>query len=230
MRCPKSCHSNPSPRKGWTNASSRPARARPARRGHRLLPPGNAWIIIEFGADTVAAAGSQAAALIEHYAGKPAAPSSWLITDAALCERIWSIRETAASATALAIHPGQPDPVVGWKTLRSIRCASAIICASSRRWSTATVTRHRCTATSATAASTRASPSTRVRPRASRPGAASARRGRTGRQVRRLVVRRAWRRPGQGRIPAGDVRRGTDAGLPRVQAIWDPDNRMNPAR
>lgn len=80
-----------------------------------LLPPGNAWIIIEFGADTVADASTQAAALVEHYAGKPAAPSSWLITDAALCERIWSIRETAASATALTIHPGQPDPVVGWE-------------------------------------------------------------------------------------------------------------------
>jgi len=85
-----------------------------------LLPAGNAWIIIEFGADTVDAAGAQAAALVEHFAGKPLAPqtlkpSSWLFTDPAMCERIWTIRETAASATALTIHPDQPDPVVGWE-------------------------------------------------------------------------------------------------------------------
>ncbi len=92
-------------------------------RGLRLddiaqLPPGNAWIMIEFGADTVAAASARAAALVAYYAGKAAAtssPSSWLITDPALCERIWTIRETAASASALTIHPGQPDPMVGWE-------------------------------------------------------------------------------------------------------------------
>ncbi len=83
-----------------------------------LLPPGHAWIMIEFGADTVDAANAQATALIEYYAGKqdaPFRPSSWLITDPALCERIWTIRETAASATALTIHPDTPDPVVGWE-------------------------------------------------------------------------------------------------------------------
>ncbi len=83
-----------------------------------LLPPGNAWIMIEFGAETVDAASAQARALIDHYAGKPAGvvqPSSWLITDPAMCERIWTIRETAASATALTIHSDEPDPVVGWE-------------------------------------------------------------------------------------------------------------------
>ncbi len=83
-----------------------------------LLPAGNAWIMIEFGAETVDAASTQAQALIDHYAGKPAGavqPSAWLITDAAMCERVWTIRETAASATALTIHPDQPDPVVGWE-------------------------------------------------------------------------------------------------------------------
>lgn len=83
-----------------------------------LLPAGSAWIMIEFGADTVDAASAQAQALIDHYAGKPEGalkPSSWLITDSAMCERIWTIRETAASATALTIHPDQPDPVVGWE-------------------------------------------------------------------------------------------------------------------
>ena len=80
-----------------------------------LLPAGNAWIMIEFGAETVDEASAQAQALINHYTGKTNAPSSWLITDQSMCERIWTIRETAASATALTIHPDQPDPVVGWE-------------------------------------------------------------------------------------------------------------------
>lgn len=83
-----------------------------------LLPAGKAWIMIEFGAETVDAASAQAQALIDHYAAKPESvlhPSSWLITDASMCERIWTIRETAASATALTIHPNEPDPVVGWE-------------------------------------------------------------------------------------------------------------------
>lgn len=80
-----------------------------------LLPAGNAWIMIEFGAETVDQASAQAQALIDHYTGKTNAPSSWLITDQNMCERIWTIRETAASATALTIHPDQPDPVVGWE-------------------------------------------------------------------------------------------------------------------
>jgi len=80
-----------------------------------MLPPGNAWIMIEFGAETVQAASAQATALVEHYTGRAGAPSSWLITDPAMCERIWTIRETAASATALTINPDQPDPVVGWE-------------------------------------------------------------------------------------------------------------------
>jgi FAD/FMN-containing dehydrogenase/Fe-S oxidoreductase len=84
----------------------------------RLLPGGRAWIMIEFGAGSVEAAAAQAQGLIDHYAAKPQGalkPSSWLITDAALCERIWSIRETGASATALSIEPGAVDPVVGWE-------------------------------------------------------------------------------------------------------------------
>lgn len=79
-----------------------------------LLPAGRAWIMIEFGADTVAAAAEQAQALIRSYEGSDA-PSSWLITDAAMCTRIWTLRETGASETTLSIAPDQPDAVVGWE-------------------------------------------------------------------------------------------------------------------
>ena len=84
----------------------------------RLLPEGRAWIMIEFGADSIEAAVAQAQGLVDQYAAKPSGafkPSSWLITDNAMCERIWSIRETGASATALTIEPGAVDPVVGWE-------------------------------------------------------------------------------------------------------------------
>ncbi len=81
----------------------------------RLLPPGNAWIMIEFGAESVDAASAQAQALIDHFGTRPSAPSVWLITEAAMCERVWTIRETGASATALTLEPGATDPVVGWE-------------------------------------------------------------------------------------------------------------------
>ena len=89
-------------------------------RGLRLddiaqLPPGCAWVMIEFGGDMPEGAIAQAQALVDHYAGKTDAPSSWLITDERTQARIWSIRETGASATTLALDPREPDPAVGWE-------------------------------------------------------------------------------------------------------------------
>ena len=71
--------------------------------------------MIEFGGDTVDAAAERARALMRHYDGAPGAPSTWLITDPAQQNRIWTIRETGSSATALALHPEVPDPAVGWE-------------------------------------------------------------------------------------------------------------------
>lgn len=90
------------------------------RRGLRLddiarLPAGDAWIMVEFGADTRAAAQAQAQALIDSWAGEPDAPSHWLIEEPEWAERIWTIREVGASATSLQDQPGLPDPVVGWE-------------------------------------------------------------------------------------------------------------------
>ena len=79
------------------------------------LPAGRAWIMIEFGADTVDAAVAQAQALVAHYAGRADAPSHWLVVDPAEQEPIWNIRETGASATALALEGHGTDPNVGWE-------------------------------------------------------------------------------------------------------------------
>ncbi|MCE2946403.1 MAG: FAD-binding oxidoreductase [Betaproteobacteria bacterium] len=88
-------------------------------RGLRLadiakLPAGDAWIMIEFGADTVEAARAKAQALVDHCASRLDAPTHWLIDDPAVAEAIWTIRETAASASALGLE-GNRDPQVGWE-------------------------------------------------------------------------------------------------------------------
>ena len=69
-----------------------------------LLPPGNAWIMLEFGGDTLAEALERASRL----PGK-------LIQEKNIIGRLWSIRETGASATSLALGAARPDPVVGWE-------------------------------------------------------------------------------------------------------------------
>jgi FAD/FMN-containing dehydrogenase/Fe-S oxidoreductase len=79
-----------------------------------LLPKGDAWIMVEFGGDTPEEASRQAQALADHYKGSDAV-SAWLIADKAMMNRIWTIRETGASATALAIDGDAPDPVCGWE-------------------------------------------------------------------------------------------------------------------
>ena len=84
-----------------------------------LLPAGAAWLMIEFGADSTRAAAMQARGLIEAVAGRNPQPSAWLIEDKPTIARMWTIRETGASATALALGADEstrgPDPVVGWE-------------------------------------------------------------------------------------------------------------------
>ncbi len=69
-----------------------------------LLPPGEGWLMVEFGGDTLEEALSKAQRL-----------PGMLVTDKALMARLWTIRETGASATALNLAGEGPDPVVGWE-------------------------------------------------------------------------------------------------------------------
>jgi hypothetical protein len=74
-----------------------------------LLPAGNAWLMVEFGADTRVEAVQQAGFLQKVLGGN-------LIEEKSLMSRIWAIRETGASATSLKLKTtGGPDPVVGWE-------------------------------------------------------------------------------------------------------------------
>ncbi|MEO6985854.1 MAG: FAD-binding and (Fe-S)-binding domain-containing protein [Paralcaligenes sp.] len=81
-----------------------------------LLPEGDAWVIVEFGADTVEAAMAQAQRAADYFNHRPGSRvSTKLIADGTTQTRVWLIRETGASATAISIEPGRPDPLVGWE-------------------------------------------------------------------------------------------------------------------
>jgi FAD/FMN-containing dehydrogenase/Fe-S oxidoreductase len=74
-----------------------------------LLPAGNAWLMVEFGAQTREEA-VQSASLLQNSLGGN------LLEEKSLMNRIWAIRETGASATALKLKTTDgPDPVVGWE-------------------------------------------------------------------------------------------------------------------
>ena len=82
-----------------------------------LLPPGNAWVVVEFGDDTLEGAVAQAEKAEQYFKARTQGPqpSTWLVPDPQLQKRIWSIRENGASATHLSIDPNSPDPAVGWE-------------------------------------------------------------------------------------------------------------------
>jgi FAD/FMN-containing dehydrogenase/Fe-S oxidoreductase len=82
-----------------------------------LLPEGDAWVVLEFGGDTAEDAQAQAVRAEAYFrsgaAGTPV--STFVATGKRDQQRIWSIRETGASAVALSIDPTRPDPIVGWE-------------------------------------------------------------------------------------------------------------------
>ena len=82
-----------------------------------LLPAGRAWVVVEFGGVDLADASAQASAAAAQLAlrSKGPVPTQRIVTAPAEQKRVWFIRETGASATALSIDPAQPDPQVGWE-------------------------------------------------------------------------------------------------------------------
>jgi FAD/FMN-containing dehydrogenase/Fe-S oxidoreductase len=74
-----------------------------------LLPAGQAWLMIEFGGESPAEAVEKAHGVSAGESGR------LLLIEPAMQARVWSLRETAASHTALSIDAGVPDPAVGWE-------------------------------------------------------------------------------------------------------------------
>ena len=71
-----------------------------------LLPPGKGWLMLEYGGATREEAKARAQAALAGFPGT-------VIEDRSRIARLWGIRETGASATALALT-GR-DPMVGWE-------------------------------------------------------------------------------------------------------------------
>ncbi len=68
--------------------------------GLSALPPGGAWLLVEFGADTADDATANAQDLIDDIGHGDEAPSVKLFEDQDLAAQVWAVREAALGATA----------------------------------------------------------------------------------------------------------------------------------
>ncbi|MGF6261844.1 FAD/FMN-containing dehydrogenase/Fe-S oxidoreductase [Paraburkholderia youngii] len=82
-----------------------------------LLPEGDAWVVLEFGADTIQDAAAQANEAHAYFSAGLGGEgvSAFVVQEKPKQQKIWSIRETGASAVSLSIDPSKPDPMVGWE-------------------------------------------------------------------------------------------------------------------
>jgi FAD linked oxidases, C-terminal domain/4Fe-4S dicluster domain len=78
-----------------------------------LLPDGNGWLMVEFGADTKGESDEKARSLMEELRSRGDAPSIKLIERAADAEKVWRIRESGLADTAFV--PGKKTAWTGWE-------------------------------------------------------------------------------------------------------------------
>jgi FAD/FMN-containing dehydrogenase/Fe-S oxidoreductase len=71
-----------------------------------MLPEGCGWLMVEFGAETVAEAESQATNLMQALNREAAPPNMRMFTDPRQARRIWDVRESSLGVTAHV--PGEP--------------------------------------------------------------------------------------------------------------------------
>ncbi len=82
-------------------------------KGLALLPEGQGWLYVEFGADTTAEAEAQAARLRARLESRPGAPSMRLFRDPVETQHVWAVRESALGATSFV--PGEAKNWEGWE-------------------------------------------------------------------------------------------------------------------
>ncbi len=80
-----------------------------------LLPEGRAWLLIELAAATEAALIERCNAFEQDMTNNATVTGFKSVVNTKEVADVWSIREQGASATALALNPGDIDPVVGWE-------------------------------------------------------------------------------------------------------------------
>ena len=78
-----------------------------------LLPDGNGWLIIEFGAATQEESKQTAERVCEKLKAAPHPPGMKLLTDKKEQQNLWDVREAALGATAFV--PGEKDTWPGWE-------------------------------------------------------------------------------------------------------------------
>jgi FAD/FMN-containing dehydrogenase/Fe-S oxidoreductase len=78
-----------------------------------VLPEGGAWLIIEFGGETVAEADQKARKLMDELSRRREPPSMKLFDDKTEERAVWEMREAGLGATAKI--PGEPDNHEGWE-------------------------------------------------------------------------------------------------------------------
>jgi FAD/FMN-containing dehydrogenase/Fe-S oxidoreductase len=81
--------------------------------GLAMLPRGGGWLMVEFGANTIVEAESQARNLMEMLARSPAPPNMRLFTDPRQARRIWEVRESSLGVTSHV--PGEPPRWEGFE-------------------------------------------------------------------------------------------------------------------
>jgi len=78
-----------------------------------MLPEGQGWLLVEFGADSIEASEALAKKLMEHLKSVDNPPSMELLEKPEETEKIWKLRESGLGATAHV--PGMPPSWPGWE-------------------------------------------------------------------------------------------------------------------
>ncbi|HVI10350.1 MAG TPA: FAD-linked oxidase C-terminal domain-containing protein [Candidatus Binatia bacterium] len=81
--------------------------------GLAMLPEGGGWLLVEFGADTMREAESQARGLVQALSVNADPPQMRLYTDKQQQKRVWEVRESALGATSHVA--GEPLNWEGWE-------------------------------------------------------------------------------------------------------------------
>lgn len=83
------------------------------RTAEHILPPGNGWLLVEFGGDDMAEARAKCEGLVAALSHRPDAPSMKIMEDPTEEKTVWEVRKSGLGATAFL--PGGKNTWPGWE-------------------------------------------------------------------------------------------------------------------